>query len=198
MSSDPTLSSTAKKNIETIAEVEQHLLRQRSWMERAGAAISRFFGSPHFIFAHIIFIAVWILWNAEVIAGFQPFDPYPFGLLALLVGIEFIFLTTFVLMNQQYQISHAEQWAHLDLQLTMLTEQEVTKNMQMLQTICQHLRLKKSAQDQEVKELTQATAVPALVDEMFKILELGQTPAEEIGNVEEAAEQTPEDERLAA
>jgi hypothetical protein len=47
-------------------------------------------------------------------------------------GVEFIFLTTFVLMNQKHQMGRTEQWAHLDLRLSMLAEQEVTKNMEML------------------------------------------------------------------
>jgi uncharacterized membrane protein len=113
--------------------------------------------------------------------GARPFDPYPFGLLALVVGIEFIFLTTFVLMNQKHQMGRTEQWAHLDLQLSMLAEQEVTKNMQLLQLICQHLRLQKPAQDQEVKELTRATPVTALVDEIGKALESGPAQAGGVG-----------------
>src|SRR5262249_44953052 len=131
----PPLPSTAQKNIETIAQVEQQLLGRRSRVEHIGEAITYFFGSLRFIVAHMVFFAAWILVNRGVIPHLEPFDPYPFPLLALIVGIEFIFLTTFVLMNQKFHSRRQERWAHLNLQLSMLAEQEVTKNMQMLHWI---------------------------------------------------------------
>ena len=101
----------------------------------------------------------------------RPFDPYPFPFLSLIVGIEFIFLTTGVLINQKHQMRRAEQWSHLRLQLSMLTEQEVTKNMQILHMICQKLELETPTHDQEVSELSQDTEVTALVDEIDKARE---------------------------
>ena len=163
------LHAAAKRNVEIIAEVEQQLMRQRTKMERVGESITWFFGSLYFIAAHVPFIAAWILWNIGVFPSLQVFDPYPFGLLSLVVGVEFIFLTTFVLMNQKHQMRRTEQWGHLDLQLTMLTEQEVTKNMQMLLEICKHLHLRGPNQDQELEDLTQATQVAALVDEIERV-----------------------------
>ena len=75
MSSDLALPATTKKNIETIAHVEWQLLDQRSWVERVGEAIARFFGSLHFITAHMTFLAAWFLWNAGVISWLSPRDP---------------------------------------------------------------------------------------------------------------------------
>lgn len=184
MSSERDLPPTARKNVETIALVERQLLEQRSRTDRLGEDIARFFGSLSFITAHVLFIAGWVLLNTGMIPGVSPFDPYPFAFLSAVVGIEFIFLTTFVLMNQKHQMRRTEQWANLHLQLSMLTEQEVTKNMQMLHLICQHLRLKQPGQDQEVNELCQATSVTALVDEIGKVRELGQALADEISEAE--------------
>jgi uncharacterized membrane protein len=93
---------------------------------------------------------------------------HPFPLLALIVGVEFIFLTTFVLINQKHQISRTEQWAHLHLQLSMLTEQEVTKNMQMLVLMCRHLRIEQAEADHDLTEMTQATSVAAVAGEIEK------------------------------
>src|SRR5216684_4512536 len=104
MSSEPTLQPTAKKNVETIAQVEQQLLRQQSRMERIGEAVARFFGSLYFIVAHVFFIAGWVILNTGAISGVSPFDPYPFAFLSSVVSVEFILLTTFVLMNQKHQI----------------------------------------------------------------------------------------------
>lgn len=88
------------------------------------------------------------------------------------MGIEFILLTTFVLLNQKFQIRRGEQWAHLHLQLSILTEQEVTKNMQMLQHICRHLKIESLLDDREVHEMIQPTQVHALVGEIERTLDL--------------------------
>jgi uncharacterized membrane protein len=174
------LPTTAKKNVDTIGQVEKQLLSQRSPMEHIGEAIARFFGSLSFIVAHVFFITGWIALNTGTFPAMQSFDPYPFTFLSFIVGIEFIFLTTFVLMNQKHQIRRAEQWSHLHLQLSMLTEQEVTKSMQMLDMICQRLRLGIPG-DQELKEMAQTTSVTALVDEIGKVRELGQVLSNETG-----------------
>lgn len=184
MSSERVLPPTARKNVETIAQVERQLLDQRSRTDRLGEGVARFFGSLSFIAAHVLFIAGWVLLNTGMIPGVSPFDPYPFAFLSLVVGIEFILLTTFVLMNQKHQMRRSEQWANLHLQLSMLTEQEVTKNLQMLHLICRHMRLNEPEQDQEVNELCQATSVTALVDEIGKVRELGQALADEISETE--------------
>ncbi len=162
------LSATAKKNIEAIAQVEQELLGRRSRVEKLGDGIARFFGSLWFIAAHAVFFTIWILLNVRVLPGVEAFDPYPFPFLGFIVGIEFIFLTTFVLMNQNLQSKRQEKWGHLTLQVALLTEQEVTKSLQMLHLICQELRLEKPSADQESKDLAQVTAVAALVEEIEK------------------------------
>ena len=84
------------------------------------------------------------------------------------MGIEFIFLTTFVLINQKHEIRRTEQWWHLHLQLSMLTEQEVTKNMQMLAAVCRRLGLEEHAGDTELHELAKPTPVAAFVGELEK------------------------------
>jgi uncharacterized membrane protein len=168
VSSQPAVAATAKKNVEMIAQLEQQVLAQRSTTERLGAAVAGFVGSLYSMVAHGLFLAIWIGWNAEGVPAVRRFDPYPFPFLSLIVGIEFIFLTTFVLMNQKHQMRRAEQWSHLHLQLSMLTEQEVTKNMQILHTICQELGVDKPSRDQEVSELSQNTAIAALAEEIEK------------------------------
>lgn len=183
------LSSTARKNIEAIAQVEQQLHERRSRVEKVGDWIARFFGSLWFIAAHVVFFAVWIVLNVRLLPGVEAFDPYPFPFLGLVVGIEFIFLTTFVLMNQNLQSKRQEQWGHLTLQVTMLTEQEVTKALQMLHLICQELGLEKPSADQESKDLAQATPVTALVEEIEKAREVGEALVEEVGKVREAGQE---------
>ena len=157
------LSATAKRNVETIADVEQQLLRRRPLLERLGETIAHFFGSLRFIAAHTCLISLWIRWNTAGYHSALPFDPYPFPLLSLAIGVEFILLTTFVLMNQKHQSLRNEHWAHLHLQLSMLTEQEVTKNLQLLNAICHHMGINSPSRDRQVAELVKPTPVPEMV-----------------------------------
>ena len=180
MSSTP-LSTTAKKNIEAIAHVEQELHGRRSRVEKIGDRIARFFGSLWFIAAHVVFLAVWIVLNVRVLHNVPAIDPYPFPLLGLLIGIEFIFLTTFVLMNQNLQSKRQEDWGHLNLQVCVLAEQEITKNMQMLNMICEHLGLQMPTADQEVQDMAQTTPVTALAEEIEKAREVGESLLGDVG-----------------
>jgi len=177
MSADA-LSTTAKKNIEAIAQVERELLGRRSRVEKIGDVIARFFGSLWFIGAHVLFFTLWIVENSVRIPSIEPFDPYPFPFLGLIVGIEFIFLTTFVLMNQNMQSKRQDHWGHMSLQVCLLTEQEVTKNMKMLHQICRQLGLENSSGTEAANELVQETSVVELVAEIEKAREQNKPVAE--------------------
>ncbi|HUP79758.1 MAG TPA: DUF1003 domain-containing protein [Pirellula sp.] len=172
------LSASAKKNVEAIAQLEQQLHGRRSRVEKIGEQIARYFGSLWFIAAHAVFFTAWIVANARVVPGVDAFDPYPFPFLGFVIGIEFIFLTSFVLMNQNLQSKRQEHWGHLTLQVALLTEQEVTKSMQMLHLICQNLGLEKPSTDEESNDLAQPTPLTELVEEIEKAREVGDTVAE--------------------
>jgi uncharacterized membrane protein len=159
---------TAKKNIDAITRVEQQLHGRRSTAEKVGDGIARFFGSLWFVAAHVVGFGSWIALNVPTLSGLEPFDPYPYPFLGLLVGIEFIFLTAFVLMNQNLASKRQEKWGHLTLQVGLLTEQEVTKNMQMIDSICRHLGLTDLGADQESAGMAQTTPLGALVEEIEK------------------------------
>jgi uncharacterized membrane protein len=64
MSSQPFVAATAKRNVETIAQLEQQLLAQQSRVERWGGGVARFFGSFRFIVAQVLFAAAWIVLNS--------------------------------------------------------------------------------------------------------------------------------------
>ena len=165
------MAATAKRNIAAIAQLEQEVLSHRSAAEHAGGAVARFFGSFRFIVVEFLFVAAWIVMNTGIVAGVPRFDPYPFPLLSLIVGIEFIVLTTFVLFNQKQQMRRAEQWSHLHLQISMLTEQEVTKSMQMLRSLHEELAPDQLIGDPEMSELAENTVISALASEIERVRE---------------------------
>jgi uncharacterized membrane protein len=127
--------SPAKRNIQTIAHLDEAALHEQSLSDRISAAISQFVGSLSFVAAHVIWFGVWALWNLNLIPGLEPFDPYPFGLLTMLVSMEGVLVATFVLITQNWMNRMAERRAHLDLQVNILAEQEMTLVLRMLRTI---------------------------------------------------------------
>src|SRR5688572_22625164 len=118
--------SVLRKNIRAIADLEQRALHERSAADRLSDAISRATGSGPFALFHVIGFSLWLLINLGIVPGLEPFDPYPFNFLTLVVSLEAIFLSVFVLMSQNRMSRQAEKRAHLDLQVDMLAEQELT------------------------------------------------------------------------
>jgi len=169
----------AQRNIDAIAQLEQEFTRQRSTLDRVSDGISSFVGSVQFVLAHAVAFLIWILLNAGIVPGLPAFDPYPFTFLNLVLAIEAVFLSTFVLMSQNRQNHQADRWAHLDLQVSLLGEQETTKMLQMLGKICDHLGLKQVTRDKELKEMVQTTHVEVLAEELNQARETPETPPEE-------------------
>lgn len=167
--SPPKISRSAQGNIESIVQIEQEFARQRSRVDRLGEMISRYAGSIGFAITHVCGVAGWMAINVGM-TTLRPFDPYPFCFLGVLVALEAVFLSTFVLMAQKRQARQAEHWAHLNLQIGLLSEQEATKMLQMLTKVCNHMGLK-TAQDQELKEMIEKTAINHLAQELALSLE---------------------------
>jgi uncharacterized membrane protein len=103
----------------------------RSPLERFVDGLNLVAGSTGFLVAHVLWFAVWILWNSRLL-GLPPFDPYPFGLLTMVVSLEAIFLSIFVLMAQRRESEIAELREELGLQVSLRVEQEVTKTLQLV------------------------------------------------------------------
>src|ERR1035441_4026512 len=87
-------------NIDAIAKLEHEALNRRTPTERVSDAIAKLVGNLGFLLAHLLFIFGWSLVNLHMIPGVKAFDPFPFGVLALLVSSESVFLTIFVLISQ--------------------------------------------------------------------------------------------------
>ena len=153
-------------NIAAIAKLEEDALRGRTLTERASDAITRSAGSFLLLVLHLTFIGVWMSINLGLVRGVKPFDPFPFGVLSVVVSTEAVFLTIFVLISQNRMARQAERRAHLDLQVSMLAEQELTTLLQMQQKICQHLGVNVVEEKKEVKDFAKATDVHQLAREL--------------------------------
>src|ERR1700678_2560781 len=153
-------------NIEAIAKLEQDALERRTAGERISEAIAKFVGTVTFLLLQILLVLAWVAVNLNVVPGVRPFDPFPFGVLAVVVSSESVVLTIFVLISQNRMTRQAERRSHLDLQVSMLAEQELTTLLQMQQKICQHLGVNVVEEKKEVKDFAKATDVHQLAREL--------------------------------
>jgi uncharacterized membrane protein len=134
----PALASVLEKNIRTVIAQKERLAKRRSLQDKLADLITEFSGHVNFAYLHILWFAAWIAWNLGAL-GAKPFDPYPFGLLTMIVSLEAIFLSTFVLISQNRMGEDADRRANLHLQIGLLSEHEITRALQMLEQI--HLKI---------------------------------------------------------
>jgi uncharacterized membrane protein len=131
---NPALSKVVERNIRTIIQLRLQAAHARSVHDRIADAITAFSGRMAFVYVHVVWFGVWILLNTGRI-GVRPFDPFPYGLLTMVVSLEAIFLATFVLISQNRLSEEAEHRADLALHIGLLTEHELTRVLQMLDAI---------------------------------------------------------------
>ncbi|HYP12711.1 MAG TPA: DUF1003 domain-containing protein, partial [Bryobacteraceae bacterium] len=156
---------TAMANIDTIAQMERDFAQRRTWTERLGDGIADFIGTMSFILLHLLFFALWFSINTGRF-GIKAFDPFPYVLLTMIVSMEGVLLSTFVLMKQNRMSRRADQRDHLNLQIDLLSEKELTKMLQLQRLICQRLGITEVARDTEAAELAEHTAVDRLAKEL--------------------------------
>jgi uncharacterized membrane protein len=164
---------SAQQNIQAIARLEQEAIERRSRGERVSDAITRVMGSTGFAILHIVGFLVWFAVNLKLIPGIRPFDPFPFGILTLIVSSEGVILAIFVLISQNRASRLSNQRAHLNLQISLLAEQESTKLLQKMQAIAQKLGIEEDEQDLETERLSQSTHLGALAEELKKSMPEG-------------------------
>src|SRR5512142_1634943 len=131
---NPALSKVIERNIRTIIHLRTAATRERGLHGRIADAITSFSGRMAFAYVHVVWFAAWILLNTGRF-GIPAFDPFPYGLLTMIVSLEAIFLSTFVLISQNRQAAETERRADLDLHIGLLTEHELTRVLRMLDAV---------------------------------------------------------------
>ena len=116
----------------------QRARRQQSTALRLADQITGFAGSMRFVGLHVVWFAVWIGLNL-----FGPkFDPFPFGLLTMIVSLEAIFLSTFVLISQNRVEDRQQAVAEHHYHETSLLEKLLRQNTQLTEEIHELVELK--------------------------------------------------------
>ena len=149
-----------QRNIEVVRKLEEAANQERTASDRVARMIARFCGSMKFVWVHVIVFAGWIALN--LVPGVTHVDPFPFTFLTFLVSLEAIFLSTFILISQNQDTRISERRNHLDLQINLLSEQENTKMLMMLQAIAEKVGVEITP-DEDMTVLAQETELEKVV-----------------------------------
>jgi uncharacterized membrane protein len=155
----------ARRNVRTVRELEALAVADPTFADRAASFVAKFCGSIYFVMAHALLFGGWILFNS--LPGLPHFDPFPFTLLTMVGSLEAIFLTSFILIAQNYTMRVSERRSKLELQVNLLAEQETTKTLQLLEEIARTVGATKG-HDPEVAALAKATRLETLAQEIEK------------------------------
>jgi len=131
---NPSLSKVIERNIRTIIQLRLKSDRERSVQGRVADSVTAYAGSMAFVHVHVAWFALWVLLNTGRF-GVHPFDPFPYGLLTMVVSLEAIFLSALVLITQNRLSEESEHRADLHLHVGLLAEHELTRVLQMLGAI---------------------------------------------------------------
>lgn len=164
---NPALSNVIERNIRTIIGLRVTAAHERNLQDRIADGITSFSGRMVFVYVHIFWFALWIALNTGLL-GVQPFDPFPYGLLTMIVSLEAIFLSTFVLISQNRFSREAEHRADLAMHIGLLTEHELTRVIIMLDAIQNKLKVA-DEQDTELADLEMETRPEDVLAEIDRL-----------------------------
>ena len=153
-------------NIATIVELERRALAQRTRLEQLGDFVARHVGSGTFLAIHVVWFTLWIVAGLAVIHGVPLIDPPPFALLTTIVSLEAIFLSILVLISQNRMARLADRRNHLDLQINVLAEQEITTVLQIVEDIRERLGIEPRVDVDRISEQRRTTNISALADDL--------------------------------
>jgi len=151
-----------RAHIDSIVKQEEEALERRSSSERLADSVGVFAGSLAFLGLHLGLVIAWLLVNSGQLSSIRPFDPWPFSLLGVIVAVEAVILSSFILMRQNRMMRRGERRDHLNLQVDLLAEKEITTVLRMVRAICGHMGLESITADKDIRELSQDTSIESL------------------------------------
>ena len=116
--------------------------------EKIADRVSAFIGNPYFIVLHAVWFLLWVAINTGLITMSAKFDDYPFGLLGIILSIEAIFITGFLLISQNRQSSFADKRSELDYEVNVRTFREIQSVKELLESMQERIeRIEDSLRD---------------------------------------------------
>lgn len=148
---------------------EAKSLRNRPPLVKFADDLTSWTGTPTFLLLNTYLFFVWITLNIRLIPGLIPFDPFPFGLLTMLVSLEAIFLSIFVLISQNRSAYISTIRDEVHLQINMQSEREVTKILQILGEMRKKLGI--TQEDPELHQMLEHTDAGYIEQRIIEQLE---------------------------
>ena len=105
---------------------------KRNWIEKIADLLTQRFGTVLFLSLNAIWFIAWLLINLDLIPGVKPFDPFPFGLLTMIVSLEAIFLAIIVLISQNREEKITDLREEINLQIGIYSERELSKVLELM------------------------------------------------------------------
>jgi len=164
---NPALSRIVERNIRTIIRLRLKAARELTIEDRIAGAVTSATGSLAFVGLHLAWFLGWILLNSGRF-HIHPFDPFPYGLLGMIVSLEAVLLSTLVLITQKRLSNQVERRANLDLHIGLLSEHEITRVLRMLHAIQEKLGIQNHAAD-ELADLEMDTRPEDVLDEIARL-----------------------------
>ncbi len=152
-----------ESNVTRIIEIETAQKKSRSVGQKLSEAIAAFCGSTTFVWVHVVWFGGWILMNS--VFKLYQFDPFPYTFLTLVVSLEAIFLSTFILISQNHETLLTERRNQLDLQINMLAEKENTKILELLKAIAEEVGV--PSDDEAMESLLEPLEPEKLVEQIM-------------------------------
>ena len=141
----------------------------RTRIELAAERLTRLASSTPFLVVHVVWFGLWIAWNTGLL-GLRRFDPYPFGFLTMVVSLEAIFLSIFVLMSQGRQSAIAELREEVTLAVNLRMEEEVTKTLQLVAGLYSRLG-HRLGDDAELRDMLRPLDAAAIERDLLEQIE---------------------------
>jgi uncharacterized membrane protein len=157
------MAGVVHRNIEALVGRQREHSAERSVQERIADRVTVFTGSMRFVYIHVVLYGVWIVWNLGWL-GLPRFDR-SFVVLAMEASVEAIFLSTFVLISQNRMNIEADARANLDVQISLLSEHEVTRLVTLVAAIARKLDIDE-AHMPEIPELEEDVRPEEVLDEL--------------------------------
>ncbi len=125
---------TKKELLIATRNVRKEIEKNKTFADKVSDRVTDFCGNVYFVYVHIVWFGAWVIYN---LVATEPFDPYPFGMLTLVVSLEAILLATFILMSQNREAEIAELRAKLDYETDLRSEKRVAEILALLKKIYQ-------------------------------------------------------------
>jgi len=139
---------------------------KRNWVEKIADLLTQKFGTILFLSLNAVWFISWLLINLDLVPGIKPFDPFPFGLLTMIVSLEAIFLAIIVLISQNREEKITDLREEISLQIGIYSERELSKVLELMM-----LLLKKNNIDVSRDKQIQRMLKPFDMNRVEKVLE---------------------------